>query len=123
MSCDNFLAVMGNVTVARRLFHSMPANETAKYLIDYGVSSVDELVATLHDMAVSGRLDCGGERKQHYPITTALRLYLPPVIIVIGTVGNILSLLILRQKAMRALSTYFYLTVGFIITHHNFSFR
>ena len=38
-------------------------------------------------------------------------LYVPPVLLLIGIVGNIFSFIILRQKALRSQSTYLYLAV------------
>ena len=120
--CDNLVTVLRNITHARKLFSDMNANELANVFATYRAHSVDELVNTLYELAVnnSEHFNCDDstaeETKQpstiHYPMTLWLRLYLPPIIIVIGTVGNLLSLLILRQKVMRAISTYFYLTVG-----------
>ena len=40
-----------------------------------------------------------------------LLLYVPPVLIILGTFGNIFSFLILRSRAMLKFSTYFYLMV------------
>ena len=46
-----------------------------------------------------------------YRVHKALLLYIPPVIIVLGTFGNIFSFVILRRKTMLKFSTYFYLMV------------
>ncbi len=40
-----------------------------------------------------------------------LLLYVPPIVIILGTFGNIFAFLILRRKAMLKFSTYYYLMV------------
>ncbi len=40
-----------------------------------------------------------------------LLLYVPPLLLVLGTIGNILSFCVLMRKAMRRTSTYNYLAV------------
>ena len=40
-----------------------------------------------------------------------LLLYVPPILLILGTIGNILSFVILRRKAMLKFSTYYYLAV------------
>jgi hypothetical protein len=40
-----------------------------------------------------------------------LQLYIPPIIIALGTFGNIFAFVILKNRAMLKLSTYFFLMV------------
>ena len=46
-----------------------------------------------------------------YRIHKAILLYLPPLLVIIGTFGNIFSFIILRRRVMSKLSTYIYLAV------------
>lgn len=46
-----------------------------------------------------------------YRLHKIILLYVPPILIILGTFGNIFSFLILRRKAMLKFSTYFYLMV------------
>ena len=48
-----------------------------------------------------------GQRLRH--IADSLLMYVVPVIIVIGTIGNVLSFIVLVRKKMRSRSVYFYL--------------
>jgi len=48
-----------------------------------------------------------GEYRAH----RLLQLYVPPLIIVLGTFGNVFAFVILRNKAMLKFSTYFFLMV------------
>ena len=41
----------------------------------------------------------------------ALFLYVPPILLVLGTLGNFFSFVILRRKSMRKFSTYLYLSI------------
>ena len=44
-----------------------------------------------------------------YRLLKALLLYVPPVLIVLGSLGNIFSFIILRRRAMVKVSSYHYL--------------
>ncbi len=46
-----------------------------------------------------------------YRLHKNLLLYAPPILLILGTIGNALSVVILTRKSMRRQSTYFYLTV------------
>ena len=48
-----------------------------------------------------------GEYRAH----RLLQLYIPPLIIILGTFGNVFAFVILRNKAMLKFSTYFFLMV------------
>ncbi|XP_064611660.1 probable G-protein coupled receptor 139 [Liolophura sinensis] len=48
---------------------------------------------------------------QAYRIHKLLLLYIPPILLIFGTFGNVFSFLTLRQKSMAKISTYFYLSV------------
>lgn len=86
-----------------------------------GVVSEVELLCSLaqkgldfdYDTANMG-IDCYEQQLTQYDlyrIQQLLLCYLPPIIIVLGTFGNVFSFLILRRKAMLKYSTYFYLMV------------
>ena len=54
------------------------------------------------------------EHLMQYPefrIHKHLMLYVPPILLTLGIIGNIVSYVILRRKSMRRISTYFYLAV------------
>ncbi|KAL8582770.1 hypothetical protein ACOMHN_021882 [Nucella lapillus] len=44
-----------------------------------------------------------------YRLLKALMLYVPPILIVVGTLGNVFSFIILRRRAMAKVSSYLYL--------------
>lgn len=46
-----------------------------------------------------------------YRILKYLLLYIPPILLILGTVGNILSFIILMRRSMRKFSTYIYLAI------------
>ena len=46
-----------------------------------------------------------------YRLNKKILIYTPPVLLLVGTVGNILSFVILMTKTMRTFSTYLYLAV------------
>ena len=46
-----------------------------------------------------------------YRLHKALLLYIPPVLIMLGTLGNFLTILILSRRSMRRNATYIYLIV------------
>ena len=46
-----------------------------------------------------------------YRLHKKLSLYAPPVLLILGTLGNAFSVVVLTRKSMRRRSTYFYLTV------------
>ena len=46
-----------------------------------------------------------------YRIHKYILLYVPPILIILGTFGNIFSFIILKRKAMLKFSTYFYLMI------------
>ena len=46
-----------------------------------------------------------------YYLHKVLLLYVPPVLLIIGTIGNVLSFCVLMRRAMRRTSTYNYLAI------------
>ena len=48
---------------------------------------------------------------EEFRVHKILLLYVPPILIILGTFGNIFSFIILKRKAMLKFSTYFYLMV------------
>ncbi|ESO90968.1 hypothetical protein LOTGIDRAFT_122346, partial [Lottia gigantea] len=44
-----------------------------------------------------------------FRISKLLLLYVPPILIILGTFGNLFSFIILRRRPMLKVSTYFYL--------------
>lgn len=48
---------------------------------------------------------------KEYVLQKRLLLYVPPILLVLGVVGNLLSFIILMRRSMRGCSTYLYLAV------------
>jgi len=48
---------------------------------------------------------------EEYRAHRLLQLYVPPLIIILGTFGNVFAFVILKNKAMLKFSTYFFLMV------------
>ena len=46
-----------------------------------------------------------------YRLSKDILIYIPPVLLLVGTIGNILSFVILMTRSMRTFSTYLYLAV------------
>ncbi len=110
-----------NATFLRQLLQQLPDEILNPYYKHFHVTSLDELVAILYrnDTAFGG--DAGdaaggsGDGTEGEAATAAavtLMLILPAIIILVGTVGNVLTFLILiTDRTMRSVSTYFYLAV------------
>ena len=65
------------------------------------------LKPTMHIKSYEQELMQYGE----YKLNKQLLLYVPPILVILGTFGNIFSFIILKRKAMLKFSTYFYLMV------------
>ncbi|KAK2155480.1 hypothetical protein LSH36_239g04019 [Paralvinella palmiformis] len=86
-------------------------------------SQVDELLNQLHlnhpelaDASEPNRMHIRSYEQQlmryePYRIQKLLLLYIPPILIILGTFGNVFSFVILKRKAMLKFSTYYYLMV------------
>ncbi|KAK2191341.1 hypothetical protein NP493_53g00000 [Ridgeia piscesae] len=63
------------------------------------------------DLLQGGSYDDDLSQYTQYQLHKALLLYVPPILILLGTFGNIFSFIILKRKAMLKFSTYFYLMI------------
>lgn len=98
----------GNLTLLFTLLLNMSASERHKLLAKYGFSDSDiEQILGKHiqndELEISEYLS--------FRIHKNMLLYLPPLILLLGTLGNVLSFVILRHRAMNLVSTYFYLAI------------
>ena len=60
---------------------------------------------------VMDQVDQAMMRFPEYRLSKGIEIYAPPVVLLLGTVGNLLSFVILMTKSMRTFSTYLYLAV------------
>ncbi|GFO43331.1 FMRFamide receptor-like [Plakobranchus ocellatus] len=97
-------------------------NDTWEYFISLSDKEKLQLMEQLRSMGISeedlhflySHLDLGGDdlRFLHIPEFRAhkiLMLWIPPVLLFLGTMGNTCSFAVLRQKTMRQQSIYIYL--------------
>jgi hypothetical protein len=90
------------------LLQGLTLNERQLFFSQLGVSSVEEWFHQLNnDKTHSEQLMDYADYKIH----KILLLYIPPLLLIIGTIGNVLSFCVLVRKAMRRTSTYNYLAV------------
>ena len=76
-----------------------------------GLSSEEELYQLLDAASASKTTEEQLLLYMEYKIHKFLLLYIPPLLLIIGTIGNVLSFCVLIRKAMRRTSTYNYLAV------------
>ncbi|XP_013403369.1 FMRFamide receptor-like [Lingula anatina] len=94
-----------NPTVSCNRFASLTSQEKQTLKIQLNIS--EESLLTMINTYL--RKNCPQESDIYEKIQKSLLLYIPIILVVIGTFGNIFSFIVLRQKAMMTLSTYFYL--------------
>ena len=101
-----------NISVLYDLINKLTSDQQDSLYKQLGVSHIDEIadILGIDKMHVKSY----EEQLMNY---TAFRLhkiillYVPPILVLVGTFGNIFSFLILKRKAMLKFSTYFYLMV------------
>lgn len=110
-----------NVSSLFAYLRQLSADDRQLLYNQMGVASEVELLCSLakkgldtdFDAATVG-ISCYEQQLMQYDLyrlQKQLLCYLPPIIIVLGTFGNIFSFFILKRKAMLKFSTYFYLMV------------
>lgn len=105
-----FLDSSLNLTVLRMVVSDLPEYQLSLLLHQFNVSSIDEL---LNQTSKSQEKSYEEQLLEfpEYRMTKHLLLYIPPVLLIFGIFGNIVSFLILMRRSMRKLSTYVYLAV------------
>ena len=73
------------------------------------IQSEDELVELLKLRDNAQQQKSLESQLMEYQLRQSLLLYVPPVLIVMGTVGNLMSFVVLRCRAMVKVSSYHYL--------------
>ena len=102
-----------NISTLIKLVNALSPEDKENLYKQLGVSHVDEIVDlfglnnTMHVKSYEEQL----MNYTAYRLHKIILLYVPPVLILMGTFGNIFSFLILKRKAMLKFSTYFYLMV------------
>lgn len=107
-----------NVTKILHWINQLTPEERDNLYNQLGVQHVDELIDILGLGAVDpdSTMHIATYEEQlmnytAYRLHKIILLYVPPILIILGTFGNIFSFLILKRKAMLKFSTYFYLMV------------
>lgn len=78
------------------------------------ITWINDTILYLNDSNVTEIPHMGGEGMQTNPtrrLAIALLIWLLPVVIIFGTIGNIFSFVLMLQREMRHTSTYFYLAI------------
>ncbi len=100
-----------NITVIRQLVNSLSPDQLAALYTQLGISEQDltELLdpAKMHIKSYEQQL----MQYPEYRVNKWILLYMPPILVILGTFGNIFSFIILKRKAMLKFSTYYYLMV------------
>lgn len=121
MEINPFVELTRNATSLLAYLRNLTLDDRQLLYAHMGVSSELELLCSLPQkglgdvaMATTVGVDCYEQQLMQYDLYRVqkhLLACLPPIIIVLGTFGNIFSFFILRRKAMLKFSTYFYLMV------------
>ncbi len=98
-----------NMTALRLLIESLSPEERQFLLATLNISDVDSLLddPNMYVRSYEQKL----MQYDEYRIHKLLLLYIPPILLILGTVGNVLSFLILMRQSMRRYSTYIYLAI------------
>ncbi|XP_041376735.1 FMRFamide receptor-like [Gigantopelta aegis] len=103
-------AVGFNKTAVMTVIRQLTAGQRQTLLEESGVSSLEELESLLrqHTMRVEN-YEQPYMQYAEFRMSKFLLLYVPPILIIIGTFGNMFAFLVLRRRSMIKVSTYFYL--------------
>ena len=99
-----------NLTVLRMVVNQMSPQEINQLLRELNVDSIDDLFSPRSAMQEKTYEEMLMEYPD-YQLRKMLLLYIPPILVILGTFGNILSFIILMRRSMRNFSTYVYLAV------------
>lgn len=96
-----------NASTLLAIWNILGPDERRGLLAQTNTSNLNELVALLehHDRPLEHEY----YEYPEYRLERALMLYVPPIFLILGTVGNLLSFIILMRRSMRRYSTYLYL--------------
>ena len=101
---------MLNVTAFLQLLNTLPDGQRRQLFSQLGVADETGLIAKF-DPALSGVED-SLERQlmqyDEYKLHKLLLLYVPPILLIVGTIGNLFSFVVLMMPPMRRVSTYLY---------------
>nr|AKQ63062.1 orphan G-protein coupled receptor 57 [Platynereis dumerilii] len=98
-----------NLTALWLLLNRLPPEQRTQLLQQLNVSSFEELLNQT-DMYVRSYEESLMQYTE-YRILKHLLLIVPPILLVLGTFGNIFSFIILMRRSMRKFSTYIYLAM------------
>ena len=109
-SAINEATGMLNVTAFLQLLNTLPDGKRRQLFSQVGVADETGLLAK-YDPALSGVED-SLERQlmqyDEYKLHKLLLLYVPPILLIVGTIGNLFSFVVLMMPPMRRVSTYLY---------------
>ena len=102
-----------NVSTILSLIQRLPSEQRHLLYQQLGVSNEEGILTLLQPTGSLGTDTYEEELMQYseYKARKTLILYIPPVLLFLGTFGNILSFIILMHRSMRRQSTYIYLAV------------
>ena len=92
------------------LFQNLSSDEKQLLFAQLGLNSEKELYEFLDVVGPKSHEEQLLDYTE-YQIRKVLLLYIPPLLLIIGTIGNMLTFCVLLRKAMRRTSTYNYLAV------------
>ena len=95
-----------NVTAVRLLLHSLPEGKRLQLYQLFGVADENSLIAQLQPAVLREKQLM---QSDEYKLRHLLLLYVPPILLIIGTIGNLFSFAVLMMPSMRRMSTYLYL--------------
>ncbi|XP_070202720.1 probable G-protein coupled receptor 139 [Littorina saxatilis] len=100
-----------NLSVILSVIESLSPEARRELLAKIGITSDDDLKQFLGQAMVPEHVHLEAERMQYpeYRAHKLLSLYVPPILLLLGTFGNVFSFLILRHKAMARQSTHHFL--------------
>ena len=103
-------AVGFNKTAVMKVIRQLTGSARQSLLEEAGVTSLEELESLLHQYTMRvENYEQPYMRYAEFRMSKFLLLYVPPILIIIGTFGNMFAFLILRRRSMIKVSTYFYL--------------
>ncbi|XP_050396627.2 FMRFamide receptor-like [Patella vulgata] len=100
-----------NITDILSKIHELRPEERIQLFELIGITNEDDLRQYLVGGYLSPRDEQAFLNYQEYRIHKTLLIYIPPILLILGTFGNIFAFLVLRHKAMSRLSTYLFLAV------------
>ncbi|ELT88866.1 hypothetical protein CAPTEDRAFT_190678 [Capitella teleta] len=107
-----------NLTALFQTISGLSDSDKAALFKQIGIEHEDDLMCFIQSAECAGNnpiLNKGYEEEmmqfEAFRLHKNLLLFIPPIMLIIGTIGNVLNFIILTRKSMRRLSTYTYLAV------------